>query len=92
MAASLFLIFDLEDYEAWKELFDSDPVGRKAVANSHQIYRGVDNPGEVFLGVQYPSVDDAKTFRQKLLDAGVLDRFPPKLGPTVVELAEEVTY
>ena len=52
----------------------------------------MDNPGEVFLGVQYPSVDDAQTFRQKLLDSGVLDRFPPKLGPTVVELAEEVSY
>ena len=90
--AFLFLIFDLQNYEAWKELFDSDPVDRKQVANSHQIYRAVDNPNEVFLGVQYPSVEDAKAFREKLLEAGVLDRFPPKLGPTVVELAEEVTY
>ena len=34
MAASLFLIIDLENYEEWKQLFDSDPIGRKEVADS----------------------------------------------------------
>jgi hypothetical protein len=90
--AFLLLNFEPESYDEWKQLFDSDPVGRKAVAKSHRIFRAVDNPNEVFLGVEYASVEDATTFRERLLQSGVFDRFPPKSGPTVVEVAEEATY
>jgi len=67
-------------------------VGRKQVAKGHQIFRSIDNPNEVFLGVEYPSVEDAKTFRERLMQSGVLDRVPPKGGPTVVEVAEATRY
>jgi hypothetical protein len=90
--AWMLMNFQLDDYDEWKQLFDSDPVGRRAVAKGHRILRAADNPNEIFLGVEYPSVDDAKTFRGKLLESGVLDRFSPKTGPTVVDVAEEVTY
>ena len=90
--AWMLMNFELNDYDEWKALFDSDPVGRKAVARGHRILRAADNPNEIFLGVEYPSVDDAKAFRQKLLDSGVLERFPTKGGPTVVDVAEEVSY
>jgi hypothetical protein len=90
--AWMLMSFELNDYDEWKQVFDSDPVGRKAVAKGHRILRGADNPNEIFLSVEYPSVDDAKTFRAKLLESGVLDRFPPKVGPTVVDVAEETRY
>jgi hypothetical protein len=90
--AFMLMNFEVDNYDEWKQLFDSDPVGRKAVAKGHTIFRGVDNPNQVFLGVEYPSEEDATTFRQRLLDSGVLDRFPPKAGPTVVETAEQTTY
>ena len=90
--AFLLMHFELNNYDEWKEVFDSDPVGRKAVAKGHRISRAADDPNQVFLSVEYPSVDDAKAFRQKLLDAGVLDRFPPKMGPVVVDVAEQVSY
>jgi hypothetical protein len=90
--AWMLMSFELNDYDEWKQLFDSDPVGRKAVAKGHRILRAADNPNQIFLAVEYPTVDDANTFRGKLLESGVLDRFAPKTGPTVVDVAEEVTY
>jgi hypothetical protein len=90
--AWMLMSFELNDYDEWKQLFDSDPVGRKAVAKGHRILRAADNPNEIFLAVEYPTVDDANTFRGKLLESGVLERFGTKTGPTVVDVAEEVTY
>jgi hypothetical protein len=90
--AFLLMNFEVDNYDEWKQLFDSDPVGRKAVAKGHQIFRAADNPNDVFLGVEYPSADDAKEFRERLVQSGVLDRFTQKGGPTVVEVAEQTTY
>jgi hypothetical protein len=90
--AFLLMSFELDDYDEWKAVFDSDPVGRKAVAKGHVILRAADNPNQVFLRVEYPSVDVAKQFRERLMQSGVLDRFQPRLGPTVADLEEEVNY
>ena len=90
--AFMVMGFEVDNFDDWKQVFDSDPVGRKAVAKGHVILRGADNPNQVFLRVEYPTVEEATTFRERLLASGVLDRFPPSLPPTVAELAEEVTY
>ncbi len=42
--------------------------------------------------VEFASLDAAKDAREKLLASGVLDRFPDKDLPKVVEEAETVTY
>jgi len=90
--AFILFSFDTDNFDEWKELFDSDPVGRKAVAKGHVILRAADNPNQIFLRTEYPTVDDAKTFRDRLLASGALDRFPPTFPPTVAQLVEEVTY
>ncbi|HEX4760088.1 MAG TPA: hypothetical protein VH256_04770, partial [Thermoleophilaceae bacterium] len=68
--AFLFMHFEVDDFDAWKETFDSDPVGRKEVAKGHQVFRGVEDPNQVFVATEYPSDEDAKTFRQRLVDSG----------------------
>lgn len=73
-------------------MFDSDPVGRKKVAKGHRIFRGVDNPNQVFVSTEYPSADDAKVFRDRLLASGVLNDFTVKTEPTVTELADSAEY
>ena len=83
------------DYHAWKPMFDSDPADRRhSGATSYMISRSVDNPNDVFIRLEFPSVDQAKAFRQKLLDSGALDRPGTKVkdGPVVVEVAETVTF
>lgn len=91
----VFLHFEVDDYEAWKPGFDQDPAGRaQSGATSHKIARGVDNPNEVFIRVEFPSVDQAKDFRERLLASGAFERggMRIKAGPTVAESAEEHSY
>jgi hypothetical protein len=93
--AIMFLHFEVDDYEAWKPGFDQDPAGRaESGATSHKIARAVDNPNEVFIRVEFPSVDQAKDFRERLLASGALERggMRIKAGPTVAESAEEHSY
>lgn len=78
-------------YEMWKPMFDADGPGTRETAKSHRVFRNVDDPNEVFLEIEFASVEDAKAGREKLLASGVLDRFDDKTGPTVVEVAETVT-
>jgi hypothetical protein len=90
--AFMLMQFEVEDFDAWKQTFDSDPVGRKQVAKGHQIFRGVDNPSQVFVATEYDSAEDAKALRDRLVASGVLDNFTVKTEPTVAELADSARY
>jgi hypothetical protein len=78
------------DYDAWKPLFDQDVPRARESAKGYRVFRSVDDPGEVFILVEFASSDDAKVGRERLLASGVLDRFADKTGPTLVEVAEAV--
>jgi hypothetical protein len=90
--ASMFGHFEVGDYEAWKQGFDSDPVGRAQAAQAHSLFRSVDNPSEVFVAVQFSSTEEAQSFRDRLLASGALDNVTMKTEPTVVEEVETVEY
>jgi hypothetical protein len=78
------------DYDSWKKLFDQDVPRAREAATGYRIFRNADSPGEVFIQLEFASLDDAKTARERLLASGVLDRFADRSGPTVVEEAEAV--
>jgi hypothetical protein len=80
------------DYDTWKPMFDKDDPGARQAAKGHTVLRGVDDPNEVFVVVEFASPEDAKAGREKILASGVLDRFPDKDLPKVVEEAEVVAY
>ncbi len=90
--AFMLMQFEVDDFAGWKQIFDSDPAGRKAVAKGHQIFRGVDNPKQVFVATEYESVEDAKAVRERLLASGVLNDMTTKTEPTVTELADSARY
>jgi hypothetical protein len=93
--AIIVMNFEIDDYDAWKSMFDKDPVGRsQSGMTNHKISRGVENPNEVFIRTEFPSVDEAKAFRQRILDSGVLERAGARMksGPTVAEVVESVDY
>jgi hypothetical protein len=81
---------DVGDYDSWKQLFDQDVPRAREAAKGYRIFRNAENLGEVFIQVEFASVDDARTGRDRLLASGVLDRFGDRSGPTVVEEAEAV--
>ena len=82
----------VEDYDAWKPMFDSDPPGARRAATSHRILRSVEDPNELFVQVAFASSDEANAARERLLTSRVLDRVEVRAGPTVAEEAETVEY
>jgi hypothetical protein len=90
--AYVFAHFDVGDYDQWKQMFDSDPAGRKQSGKGHVVYRSVDNSSDVFVAVEFASADDAKSFRERLLASRALDNVNVKTPPTVVEEADAASY
>ena len=82
----------VEDYDAWKPMFDSDVPGARKAAKGHRILRSAEDPNEVFVQVRFASADDARAARERLLASAVLDRVTVQAGPTVAEEAETVEY
>jgi hypothetical protein len=80
------------DFDPFKAQFDADPLGRRQLARGHTIMRGVENPSEFFVRVEFESVEAAKAFRDKVLASPVLDNVNVKVGPTVAELVDQDTY
>jgi hypothetical protein len=71
-------------------MFDQDLPGARRSATGYRLFRTAEDPNEVFIQVEFASADEAIAARERLLSSGVLDRFPDKTGPTIVEEAEAV--
>jgi hypothetical protein len=90
-AASITARVRVADFDAWKAVFDEDTPGAREQALGWTLYRGAEDPNEVFIRVDFASVDAAKIARDRVLASGVLDRIPDHTGPTVVQHAETRT-
>jgi hypothetical protein len=90
--AFLLGVFDTGDFDAWKQMFDSDPAGRAQSGQGHRVFRSADDPNRAFISVEFASADDAKSFRERLLASGALDKVTVAIEPTVVELVDETRY
>jgi hypothetical protein len=84
---SAFIITRIQvgDYDSWRAMFDQDRPRTREHATAVRVLRDVDDPGHVFIHLEFASVEDAKEARTRLTESGVLDRFEDKHGPTVVE-------
>jgi hypothetical protein len=94
-AAMTFLLahYEVDDFDTWKrETFDADPGGRRQTAKGHVLSRDVDHPNDVFVRVEFGSAEEAKSFRERLLASGALDKVTVKTPPTVAEVADEARY
>jgi hypothetical protein len=80
------------DFDAFKQQFDSDPLGRRQAAKGHTLMRGADNPNEIFVRVEFDSAEQAKAFGEKVRGSDVLQNVTVRFGPTVTELADQATY
>ena len=85
MAAYIITRIQTGNYDAWRPLFDQDRPRVREQAKVQRVLRSVDDPNEVFVYLEFESVDDANEGRRRLLESGVLDRFEDKHGPNVLE-------
>ena len=82
----------VDNYDTWKPIFDSDPPGARKAAKGHRLLRSLEEPNDVFVRVEFGSPEEAKAARDRLLASGVLGRVTVKAGPIVAEEAETVSY
>ncbi len=75
------------DYDAWRPMFDEDRPRAREKALAQRVFRSVDDPGHVFIVLEFATREDADESRRRLLESGVLDRFEDRHGPNVVEEA-----
>ena len=87
MSAFIVTRIQVGDYGAWRPMFDQDRPRAREQAKAQRVFRSVDDPNEVFIFLEFASVDDANEARRRIAESGVLDRFEEKHGPTVVQEA-----
>lgn len=85
MSAFIITRIQVGDYDTWRQMFDQDRPQAREKATVKRVFRGLDDPNEVFIFLEFDSLDDANESRDRLLASGVLDRFEDKHGPNVVE-------
>lgn len=81
------------DFEAWKQAFDSDPVGREqGGVRRHRILRQVGDPNYVMIDLEFDSSSEAENFLAALRDLwGRVDVMrDPKAR--IVEVVESKEY
>ncbi len=67
MTAQLRMRYELEDYDAWRAMFDRDPLDRGASGViSHRICRDADNDALVLVDLEFGTLAEAVAFRERL--------------------------
>ncbi len=84
MSAFIITRIQTGDYDAWRPMFDQDRPQAREKATVQRVLRNVDDPNEVFIFLEFASVEDADEARSRLVSSGVLDRFEDKHGPNVL--------
>lgn len=84
MSAFIITRIQTRDYDAWRPMFDQDRPRAREKARIQRVLRSVDDPNEVFIYLEFASLDDAVEARERLVSSGVLDRFDDKHGPNVL--------
>ena len=88
--ASIMTRIRVPDFDRWKPMFDQDGPGARRAAEGYRLYRAAADPNEVFIQVDFASLEEAETARERLVASGVLERFADRSGPTIVRCVEVV--
>jgi hypothetical protein len=55
------------DFDAWKQAFESDPVGReRGGVRRYSIMRAVDDPNHALIDLEFESASEAEAFHDQL--------------------------
>ena len=84
MSAFIITRIHVGDYDAWRPMFDQDLPRAREKAIAQRVFRSADDPNQVFILLEFDSLEDARTAERRLLDSRVLDRFSDKHGPNVL--------
>ena len=55
------------DYDEWKKMFDSDPLGRQqSGVVRYRVLRGADDPNHVMIDLEFRSAEEADKMHDRL--------------------------
>lgn len=86
----------VRDYDAWKQAFDSDPVGREqGGVLRYRVLRPTDDPNYVKVDLEFDTASEAEAFRTALRE--LWDRVGSDVGlerpeARIVEVVESEEY
>jgi hypothetical protein len=67
MTIVLHIEHAIGDFDSWKKVFDSDPLGRqKSGVRRYRILRPTDNPNYVVIELEFDGLKEAENFRSAL--------------------------
>ena len=84
MAAFIITRIQTGDYDTWRPMFDQDRPRAREKAQVQRVLQSVDDPNEVYVYLEFGSVEDANEARERLVSSGVLERFADTYGPSVM--------
>jgi hypothetical protein len=84
MTAFIITRIQTHDYDRWRPMYDQDQPRAREKAVVQRVLRSTDDRNEVFIYLEYSSVEDANDARDRLVSSGVLDRFDDMHGPNVL--------
>ena len=84
MTAFIITRIQTGDYDRWRPLFDQDHPRTREKADVQRVLRSVADPNEVFIYLEFATLEDANEARDRLVSSGVLDRFEDLHGPSVL--------
>jgi hypothetical protein len=79
--AKLLVHHKVQDYSAWRKIFDDDDQRRKEYGSTgFQVLKSASDPNDLTIIMDWPSVDAAQSFatsdalKEKMKDAGVISQ------------------
>ena len=84
----------VQDFDAWKQMFDNDPLGRReSGVERYRILRSVDDASYVMIDLEFGSVDEAQRLLDKLQEVWAGPGRAVMINPKarIVETFEDVT-
>ena len=64
MSAFIITRIQTGDYDRWRPMFDQDQPRAREKAQVQRVLRSVDDPNEVFIYIEYASLEDANEARE----------------------------
>jgi hypothetical protein len=84
MTAFIITRIQTGDYDRWRPMFDQDQPRAREKAVVQRVLQSTDDRNEVFIYLEYSSLEDANEARDRLVSSGVLDRFEDTHGPNLL--------
>jgi hypothetical protein len=96
MTTILHIEHAVGSFDAWKRVFDSDPVGRKrSGVRRYRVLRATEDPNYVMIDLEFEGSNEAEDFRaalRKLWDSEEAQQLMQNPQLRIVELVETKEY